>query len=148
MYCTLDNLKSALPERILLQLTDDANDGEFVIDPPNEAYTNVLNAIGNAETQINSYVSGRYDLPFAVVPDLIRNLAVSQAIVNLYERNHEAVMPDAMIARGKAVIKTLEGLQKGTITLPGIVKSVPVEEYLTNKTEDDLGFINDVRTLY
>lgn len=148
MYCTLDNLKSALPERILLQLTDDANDGEFVIVPPNEAYTNVVNAISNAETMINSYISGRYDLPFATVPDLIRNIAVSQAIVNLYERNHEAVMPEAMAARAKAIVKTLEGLQKGTITLPGIVKSVPVAEYLTNKTSADLGFINDVRNLY
>lgn len=148
MYCTLENIKSALPERILLQLTDDANDGEFVIDPANEAYINVLNAIANAETMINSYISGRYDLPFATVPDLIRNMAVSQTIVNLYERNHEAVMPEAMIARSKAIVKTLEGLQKGTITLPGIVKSVPDAEYMTNKTDDDLGFINDVRRYY
>ncbi len=147
MYCTLEDLKKALPERILLQLTDDENEEQFVISPPNGAYSRVVSAITDADSMIDGYVSGRYTLPFPVVPQLIKQISVNLTICGLYERNHEAELPEAIISRRKAFIKTLESLQDGTIVLPGQEKEEPAQ-YLVSKTDADQEFPDSLLNQY
>jgi phage gp36-like protein len=147
MYSTLENLKTALPERVLLQLTDDENNGEFVLDPPNAAYTRVIEAVKKTDSLIDGYISGRYELPFSSVPNLINTISVNLTICELYERNHEAVLPEAIAERRKANIKTLEKLQSGVVVLPGQSKVEPAS-FVVNKTDDDRQFPNSLLNMY
>jgi phage gp36-like protein len=147
MYCSLDDIKETLPERIVLQLVDDNDEGSIIVDPPNAPYKKVVSAINSAETLINGYMSGRYTLPFDVVPDLIKLICVNLAICNLYERNHEAVLPEAISEKRKANIKTLERLQDGTVTLPGQKKEEPAT-FIVNKGDNDRTFSEDLLGMY
>lgn len=143
MYSTLDDLKNMLPERVLLQLADDENAGEFVAVPANAAYTRVVDAIRRADTLIDGYISGRYSLPFQTTPDLVKDISVNLAVCELYSRNHEAVLPEAIAARRKDNIKTLENIQKGLVVLHEPAKTEPAE-ILVNKTADDRVFTDDL----
>lgn len=138
MYCSLDDLKDAIPERILLQLTDDEKAGEFVSNPPNAAYTRLLDAIRRADALIDGYIGGRYTLPLSPVPEIIRNISVNLTICELYSRKHEAVTPEGVIERYKNNIKILEKIQEGKVILPGLKKDEPGPGYsICNKTDDD-----------
>lgn len=148
MYCSIEDLKKALPERVLLQLADDENDGEFVIVPPNAAYSRIVDAITRADTLIDGYVCGRYTLPFLSVPALIKNISVNLAICELYARSHDAIIPEGIAERRKSNIKILENLQRGTVLLPGQTKEEPAAVFTVNKTDDDREFPDSLLRQY
>jgi phage gp36-like protein len=85
-YSTLTTIKSLQPEKILLQLADDTGAGAFVETPtPNVAMQNVTSAIVDADTVIDSYLSGRYEVPVsAPVPTIVRQISANLALCNLY----------------------------------------------------------------
>lgn len=133
-YCSLDDLKKAIPEENLIQLTDDAQTG--VID--NEV---IDDAIAYAGQLIDGYLRGRYSVPLDPVPELIRRLAVDMAVFHLYSRRFELEMPQSMIDRRKEIIRLLEQIQQGKVQL-GIEtdKSPGQGYYQSNKTEEDRFF--------
>jgi phage gp36-like protein len=109
-YCTLDDLRQALPEEILIQLTDDANLGAVDSDRTGEA-------IGTAGAEIDGWVSSRYVVPFASpCPALIRKCAIDLAIYNLYCRRVEKV-PETREARYKDALRLLEKIASGAVNL-------------------------------
>jgi phage gp36-like protein len=107
MYCTLDDIKKQIPEETILQLTDDAGLGEIdqvIVDE----------AITNACAIIDGYCSSRYLIPFAVVPAIIKPVAVDLAVYNLYARRVET-MPEVRAANQKNAIKLLVDISQGRI---------------------------------
>lgn len=80
-----------------------------------------------AETCINSYLHGRYYIPFNYnrVPKLIEFLAKELTIVYLYEVAYSKdKLPDAIAARKKDAIALLKEVRAGNVALD-ISKSPP-----------------------
>lgn len=108
-YSTLTDITKLIPEESVRQLTDDEGLGEV-----NQA--RVAEAIAQADAEIDSYCCGRYTVPFASVPDVVRKLSADIAIYNLYSRKVEEI-PSARAERYKGAIRLLDGIARGLIGL-------------------------------
>jgi phage gp36-like protein len=130
-YCSLDDIKKAIPEQNLIQLTDDA--GEGVIDD-----VKIDDAIAYAGQLIDGYLRGRYTVPLQPVPELVKRLAVDLAVFHLYSRRFELDMPQTMVDRRKEIIRLLEQIQQGKVLLGIETADSPGQGYyMTNKTAED-----------
>lgn len=109
MYCSIDDLKDAIPEQNIEWLTDDEDSGSV-----NTARANA--AITDASELIDGYLRGRYTLPMSPTPAIVQRLCVDISIYYLYQRIFETDMPGAMNDRYKNAVKILEGLQQGKIS--------------------------------
>ena len=110
MYCTLDDLKKALPETVLMRLTDDDSIG--VID---EAKTS--EALTSAVKEIDAYIGGRVKLPISgTPPPILGKFNVDIAIYNLYTRVKEEI-PQTRSDRYKNAVRLLEKISKGEISI-------------------------------
>lgn len=118
-YCTLNILKERLPEKVIIQLTDDDRLG--VIDQ-----TKVDGAISRADKEIDAWCGSRYQLPFVVVPAVIVELSADIAVYHLYARKAEKV-PETRDADRKNAVRLLEQIAKGTVSL-GVAEIPPAPE--------------------
>ena len=133
-YCSLDDIKKRIPERELIDLTDDNDTGS--VD------TAVVDAIIiSASNEINSYCQERYaeHIPFdeASVPSLIKDLCVELSVYKLKLRRNR--VDESWEAIYDHAIKTLEKISKGTVSL-GLAKTSTIKANaitFTNKTVDD-----------
>jgi len=143
-YCNLDDLKHAIPEETLILLTDDASPPTIVADAVVEA------AIADGDDVIDGYLRGRYNLPLAVTPKLIRRLSVDLAIYNIYTRRPEVEPPQNVKDRRAAALKLLSAIQKGEVALGIDTGSAPPSpgEYKTNKSGADRVFSKTVLDQY
>jgi len=121
-YCTLDDLKLAIDEARLLELTDD--EGLGVI---NQARIDA--AIDTAQGEVDGYLQERYDVPLDPVPALIRGACMDVAIFHLYSRKMET-MPDVRSKRYDNAVKLLVRIAGGQISL-GV--ATPPEETNSGK---------------
>lgn len=137
-YCTLEDIKKAIPEANIIQLTDDVGTG--VIDQ-----AKVDEAIAYADELINAYLRGRYQVPLNPVPELIKRLSVDLAIFHLYSRRFELEMPESMMQRRKEIIRLLEQIQKGVVSLGLESGNTGYGQgtYKTNKTTGDRIFTKE-----
>lgn len=108
-YCTSDDIKKAIPEATIIQLTDDANTGAIVQDKVDEA-------IATADGEIDGYCATRFTVPFNPVPGIISKFSIDIAIYNLYSRITETV-PETRSDRYKNAIRVLEKIAEGKIKL-------------------------------
>jgi len=141
-YCTLDDLKAALPERTLIQLTDDAGAGEV-------DQTKVDDAVQYAGSMIDGYLGGRYTLPLDPVPALIRAVAVDLSIFHIYSRNSDAEMPRTVSDKYPNATKLLGLIQRGEVQIgvtpiSGSGDGGGSGSYRTNKRSSDRVFGPDV----
>jgi phage gp36-like protein len=122
MYCTLDDLKAQVPERVLIELTDDEGLGMV-------NQTRVDAAITAATDEINGYCQARYPVPFNPVPGFIKKLAVDIALYNLFARRgyDEESADKSIVDRYKAAIRALENIARGLVTL-GAPEPAPAAE--------------------
>lgn len=142
MYCTLVDLKKLQPESILLQLADDENEGTFVLDSPNIAYSNIVSAITDADAVVDSYLSGRYTVPVSSpVPSIVRQISANLALVTLYERRRELDIPEGLADRRKRHIQHLKDIQAEKASIPELEdeKKSPAIVCI-NKTDSDRMF--------
>lgn len=109
MYSALDDIKKLLPEETIIQLTDD--DGIGTVNQGR-----VDEAIIQADSEIDSYCGGRYSVPFATVPGIVKKISVDIAIYNLYSRRVEEI-PKTRDDRYKNAIRQLEYISKGQISI-------------------------------
>ena len=111
-YCTLSDLKLAIPARALIQLSND---------DPSASRMNarvVKEAIRQAEERCDAYLRGRYVLPLSPVPTVIRDACVYLARHWLYARRPEgADLPEAVTSTYKNAIKLLEDVRDGKLTI-------------------------------
>ncbi len=137
-YCSLEDIKQAIPEKNIIELTDDAGTGTI-------EQNRVNDAISYADQLIDGYLRGRYTVPLNPVPELIKRLAADLAVFHLYSRRFELNMPEAMLQRRKEIIRLLEQIQKGFIKLGIETQSGPGQgHYKTNKTGEDRVFGEDL----
>jgi phage gp36-like protein len=114
-YCTLADIKKAITEAVLIQLTDDDNIGAVITE-------NVNKAIAQADSTIDAYC--RNPAPFDPVPDKISELSVDIAVYNLYSRS-DLDMPDIRKERKDAAIRFLEKVSEGKISQLGATTPAP-----------------------
>lgn len=106
MYCSQADLEQRFGQEEILQLADRDNDGSIdaiVIDT----------AIADAAGEINGYLQGRYRLPFATVPTVLKRIACDIARYFLYDDK----ATDQVRQRYDDAIKFLMGAAKGDISL-------------------------------
>jgi len=109
MYCTLDDLKKTVPEEVLVQLTDDEGLGAIKQERVDEA-------IAQADGEIDTYIGGRYSVPLAVVPAVIRRCSCDTAIYIIYKRTVEELPPTRKDAYRDA-LRILEQVRDGRMDL-------------------------------
>jgi phage gp36-like protein len=135
-YCTYNDLLNCMAEQSVVQLTDDS--GTNVVDT-----TKVAAAITASSQEIDGYIRGRYRLPLAQIPELLRDLCARMTRFRLYDRRENGV-PEAVAASYKAGVDVLKMISAGTVTLgePGSGVDHPAAEAkaITNKTPNDRYF--------
>jgi phage gp36-like protein len=117
-YCILADIKKAIPEVVIIQLTDDDNIGEIVS-------ANVNKAIAAADATIDAYCQRYYTIPLNPVPPKIVEISADIAIYNLYSRS-DLPLPEIRKDRNDAAIKFLEKVAKGDIDL-GAASPAPTD---------------------
>lgn len=110
MYCTQADIESRFGVTELVQLTDRARTG--VADA-----TAIASAIDDAEAEIDGYLAGRYDLPFASVPPVLTRLSCDIALYHLFSARRGGGVIEDVRNRYKDAVRVLENISKGTITL-------------------------------
>jgi len=143
MYCQIEDIRKQVQEDTLIQLTDDNQSGQIdsvIVDE----------AVIYSETLIDGYLRGRYVLPLASVPEVIKILAVDLTIYRLYSRRFQTETSDAVTEKYKNSIKILEQIQRGIISLGIETVGRPPElgEYRTNKTFEARTFPKQVLNDY
>lgn len=124
-YCTLDDIKGHVPDRRLVELTDDLNpndEGSIV-----EAV--VAKAIDEAATLVDAYIGKRYSLPLPSVPPVLRMVAVDLSIYNLYERLTEMNVTDGMKLRYNNAVALLKQIASGDLPLGLPEPEVPAQGF-------------------
>ncbi len=109
MYCTTDDLIKACNEQDIIDLTDDDNLGLI-----NE---NIVNsAIASATDEINGYLGTFMQLPLSEpIPGIIKNIAVSITLHNLYAR--KSIEVETIEKKYDKAVKLLEMLACGKIKI-------------------------------
>jgi phage gp36-like protein len=132
-YSTLDDLKNDISEEQLIQLTDDAGAG--VVDE-----TVVTDAIADADSEIDSYLRNRYQLPLDPVPRVVKKLSVGIALYYLFYRRQ--IVDEAISIRYKDAVNLLKLIAKGEVQLVDAEGDRVVDEGgpQASKTEEDRVF--------
>lgn len=134
-YTTVAEIKKAISEEIVKQLTDDDNIGEIV-----EA--NVTAAIARADAEIDGYCAVKYSVPFTTVPAVVAGLSLDMSIYYLYKRR--TVSEDVQKAYDNAIAR-LKDIAKGLLSLgvdpPPAASTADGAE--CNKTASDRIFTRD-----
>lgn len=120
-YLTLSDLEKVIPRATLIQLSNDdpeaaAPDGGVIGE-----------IVGDAEEMVDAHLRGRYTLPLATVPPVLRQLAARLARHGLYARRPEGGIPDAVAADHKEGVRMLEAIRDGKLTL-GLPTGEPAPE--------------------
>jgi phage gp36-like protein len=137
-YFELSDLKSALSEEILLDLTDEKGEGQ--ISEKKVAYFR-----GRAENLVNGFVRGNPDIPFpfTTIPPLIRDLAVEAARIDLLKARYLTDLPESLLKDEELLLRKLTNLQSGRINLGlGAGDFTKTTEFRINKTATNRVFTN------
>lgn len=135
-YTTVAEIKKAISEEIVKQLTDDDNIGEIV-----EA--NVTAAIARADAEIDGYCAVKYSVPFTTVPAVVAGLSLDMSLYYLYKRR--TVSEDVQKAYDNAIAR-LKDIAKGLLSLgvdPPPAASTTADGAECNKTASDRIFTRD-----
>jgi len=134
-YCTQSDILDQMDDDVLIQLTDDDDEGTVDGDK-------VTRAVANADAEIDGYCGVRYSVPFAAVPDIIRAISVDIAIFNLYARRRGAT--PAVRDRYDDRIAFLKNVAKGLATLgEDDPDGVPSETHAPQISSSDRLFTRD-----
>ena len=112
-YSTRADVESKLSRARLVELTDDEND-ESQVD------ARIDEAIVRADTKIDSYLRGRYEVPLILTvqgeQDMIRDISTELTIWELYKRRGDFLISESTKERYRDAMKDLENIQKGKIS--------------------------------
>lgn len=107
-YATTQNLLDRVGEAMLISLTDRATPATGEV-----AESVAAAAIADADAAIDGYLKGRYALPLASTPPLVRDLSVAIAIYKL----HRNVASDKVRSDYEDAFRQLREIAAGTIRL-------------------------------
>lgn len=88
-YALKTDMQTALGDDELIQLTDRDTPPLNVIDD-----TVLTRALQAADGEIDSYIGGRYSLPLAIVPTILRDAAIDIARYRLHDRGASDLVTD------------------------------------------------------
>jgi len=132
-YSIYEDILLQIPESELAILTGDPTG-------TNVNEERVTTARINADTTIDTYLWGVYDVPFTEQPiyPLIRKLSVDLTIVYLYETAYkDSNLPNAIVWKRIYAFKMLKDLRDGKITVVDLQRiAAPPPSILTNKSDD------------
>lgn len=100
-------------------------------------------ARANADAMIDSYLFGRYNVPFnSPIDPIIRKLSVDLTVTNLYDyANHRSSIPNTIVWRKLNAIQLLRDIQRGFVSIATEDTSSAMDNaIISNKTEDDRHF--------
>ena len=115
-YSDLAALQQRMPAQTLIDLTDDAGGGVV-----NEDVTG--RAIADADTEIDSYLAGRYPVPVDPVPALLQRLSLDLSVESLYGRQPALDMPEAVKTAAKNARALLARIEAKDAHLPGVAEA-------------------------
>lgn len=139
-YSTLADIYLEIHEPDLARLTGDSNG--VVVD-----MERVHHAIQMADAVVDSYLYGRYEVPFEVPIDpTITKVSVDLAMANLYDYAYaDSGIPNTIVWRRINALRFLKDLQEGKATLrftnPTLNASPPI---ISNKSLEDRYFSDDL----
>ncbi len=141
-YSTSTDL--GISERQLLDLADTNSDGQVESDV-------IDRAIERADRRIDTYLRGRYVLPFDPAPKEIIEISASLAVYFLSERN-DITPSEGLRQRYDDAMKLLKDLQAGRATLDETGQDEGLGRQpgriVTNKTADDRVFSKDLMSRF
>ncbi len=114
-YSDLTGLRQRMPEQTLIDLTDDVGAGAIDEDVTDRA-------IADADTEIDSYIAGRYAVPVSPVPDLLQRLSLDLAVEILYGRRPDLDMPEGVKTAAKNARALLVRIAAKQAHLPGVAE--------------------------
>lgn len=100
-------------------------------------------AVINADAMIDSYLFGRYSVPFsAPIDPIITKLSVDITVSNLYEyANHRTSIPNTIVWRKLNALRLLKDIQAGVVSIVTEDTSSGLDNAIvSNKTADDKYF--------
>lgn len=109
MYSALTDILERLPERVVIQLTDDDATGVVVTDKVDAAIT-------RADKEIDAWCGARYTVPFVAIPPVVVELSADMAVYFLYSRTQDEI-PQARIDGYKNAVNLLKAISKGEVSL-------------------------------
>lgn len=122
-YCTAEDVMKMLKEDMLNSIIgdeyieDEAEKGERIL-------PFIVEAILDADSEIDGYLSKRYNLPFSNVPAVLHKFSKDMAVYNLVARRgiQEDGPEKTILNRYHAAIKFLESVARGTVEI-GVARS-------------------------
>jgi len=102
--------------------------------------------ISRADTDIDRVLEEVFDVPFLIVPTLIKFISIDLSIAYIYEYQSDKI--PALIEQWRNnALRLLEDLYLGKITIAGVSRLSTSRVY-TNLDSDDLVFNNDLWDTY
>ncbi|MCA6221938.1 gp436 family protein [Photorhabdus antumapuensis] len=111
MYCSLADLQGQIPTQSLIWLSNEEPNAQTI------NATVVNSVIRYADELIDSHLRGRYILPLAEVPTVLRDAAITLTRYRLYARRPEGSIPEAVIDDYKIVLRQLADIRDAKLTL-------------------------------
>lgn len=110
-YCTLEEIKSLIPERQLVRLTVDEPLEDSAIDE--EIFKQCAEF---SDSLIDGYVRAKYSLPLKYVPEFLVQIAKDITAYRLYLRRPQEI-PEHIKENYKTALDLLKSIKKGDILL-------------------------------
>lgn len=128
-YCSIDDVKNIIPERELINLTNDNPTREDVIDVSRfEAVSK------DTDSLIDGYLRARYKLPLKTIPSFITQIAQDICAYRLYLRRPREI-PENIVKNYEHAISNLKEIKKGNLLLP-------------DNTEDEESLISAPKSIF
>ena len=109
-YADQSDLEFRLPSVTLAQLSDDVG-GETI----NSA--TITRSIVDAMSTVDSFCRGKQEVPFDPVPDNVRRWTVDLAVVNLYARRPDLLLPPAIKDKYDLTVTELKAVRDNKILI-------------------------------
>lgn len=120
-YCTIEDIKNIIPERELINLTNDYPSELSVIDH------NRFEAVSiTADSLIDGYLRARYKLPLKSVPLFVKQISQDICAYRLYSRRPNDV-PENIVKNYENAIKSLTEIKKGNLILEDVTENPDLE---------------------
>lgn len=136
-YCKLSDVLNVIPERELINLTNDSPSVTSCVDEHRfEAVSN------DADSLINGYLRARYNLPLNDIPRTVTQIATDICAYRLYLRRPQ-IIPEHITKNYDKALMLLSDIQKGKYILetPSEVENSDIQPirsaYRVNKIKQD-----------
>lgn len=128
MYCTIDDIKSALPMQELLRHLHDTNDYDTGGTLTAEDITRVESIIADVSEIADGYMRERYTVPLTFPSKVVKDLTVTLSLYRIYQLRESGreQMPESLVRERDSAHSRLREIQSGILLLqsgqPAIVR--------------------------